>query len=278
MLTPTSERNAPGRTGLLIGEASLAIPGEAQPLPVEHRIERPGCADHRPSAICSVSRAEFSCDHVRPDKEISMTVNLKDPNELAGKPVLGTGDSKLGKVEEVCLDNETNKLEWASIKTGMFGGHVSLVPLANAEFDGSTLRVPYDKELLKAAPHTDPGQDLSPGSGTTIMCRMTPLSGNPIRTGLTGQDRQRAPLTCGPPERPSSCGTACQSPVSTARPMFRCGGLHTAPERRHVNVPIGNRGSCGLTVTEPLIAGPVDVANSPPPCASGVNSKGLQGR
>lgn len=90
-----------------------------------------------------------------------MTVNLKDPSELAGKPVLGTGDSKLGKVEEVYLDNETDKLEWASIKTGMFGGHVSLVPLANAEYDGSTLRVPYDKELLKAAPHTDPGQDLS---------------------------------------------------------------------------------------------------------------------
>lgn len=39
------------------------------------------------------------------------------------------------------------------------------------------------------------------------MCRMTPLSGNPNRTGPTGQDRQDTRLTCGAPGRRSACGT-----------------------------------------------------------------------
>jgi uncharacterized protein (TIGR02271 family) len=88
-------------------------------------------------------------------------VELSDPRELHGAAVVGRNDEKLGKVEMVFLDNETRHPEWAAVKTGMFGGHVSLVPLAVAEYRESTLVLPYDKDAVQRAPHHDPDQSLS---------------------------------------------------------------------------------------------------------------------
>jgi len=87
--------------------------------------------------------------------------NLSDPAQLNGVSVEGSDGSKIGKVTDVYLDDQTSKPEWAAVKTGMFGGHVSLVPLANASFDGEALKVPYDKDQVKNAPHQDPAQELS---------------------------------------------------------------------------------------------------------------------
>ena len=66
--------------------------------------------------------------------------NLSDPAQLNGVSVEGSDGSKIGKVTDVYLDDQTSKPEWAAVKTGMFGGHVSLVPLANASFDGAALK------------------------------------------------------------------------------------------------------------------------------------------
>jgi len=85
-----------------------------------------------------------------------------DPNTMTGAQVVGPDGDKLGKVADVYLDNQTSKPEWAAVKSGMFGGHVSLVPLAQAEFDGESLRVPYDKEQIKNAPHHEPGRRAVP--------------------------------------------------------------------------------------------------------------------
>ena len=46
--------------------------------------------------------------------------------------------------------------------TGLFGTHVSVVPLVAAELRGEELHVPFDKQQLKTAPHHDPGLELSP--------------------------------------------------------------------------------------------------------------------
>ena len=87
--------------------------------------------------------------------------NLSDPAQLNGVTVQDSDGGKIGKVTDVYLDDQTSKPEWAAVKTGMFGGHVSLVPLANASFDGEALKVPYDKDQVKNAPHQDPAQELS---------------------------------------------------------------------------------------------------------------------
>ena len=91
-----------------------------------------------------------------------MTIaDMKDPNTMTGAPVHGSDGAKLGKVDSIYLDNETSRPEWAAVKSGLFGGHVSLVPLQQGDWDGSTLTVPFDKAALQNAPHHDPDAAIS---------------------------------------------------------------------------------------------------------------------
>jgi len=112
--------------------------------------------------------------------------NLSDPAQLNGVTVQDSDGGKIGKVTDVYLDDQTSKPEWAAVKTGMFGGHVSLVPLANAEFDGEALKVPYDKDQVKNAPHQDPAQELSPKQEAEIFDHYGVAYGGETVTAQTG--------------------------------------------------------------------------------------------
>jgi uncharacterized protein (TIGR02271 family) len=91
-----------------------------------------------------------------------MTIaNISDPSALTGAPVHGSDGAKLGTVEAVYLDNDTEAPEWVSVKSGLFGTHVSIVPLSRGNWDGNALTVPFDKDAIQAAPHHDPDTALS---------------------------------------------------------------------------------------------------------------------
>ncbi len=91
-----------------------------------------------------------------------MTIaNMGDPATMNGAPVHGSDGGKLGKVDAIYFDNDTDQPEWAAVKSGLFGGHVSLVPLAQADWDGHVLTVPFDKDAIKNAPHHDPDTAIS---------------------------------------------------------------------------------------------------------------------
>lgn len=91
-----------------------------------------------------------------------MTSSAINPDTVSGVEVIGAGGVKLGKVDNLYVDNDTNQPEWIAVKSGLFGTHVSLVPISKAQFDGTVLSVPFDKEQLKSAPHHHPNTDLSP--------------------------------------------------------------------------------------------------------------------
>jgi sporulation protein YlmC with PRC-barrel domain len=86
---------------------------------------------------------------------------MSDPSTMTGADVYDGNGKSVGKIDAIYFDNETDKPEWAAVRTGLFGGHVSLVPLGRSSWDGSALTVPFDKEALTAAPHHDPGTALS---------------------------------------------------------------------------------------------------------------------
>ena len=125
-----------------------------------------------------------------------------EPQALYGQEVLTGDGSKLGKVEEIYLDESTGKPEWAEVKTGLFGNKRSLVPLAAAQEADGGLRVPFDKEQIKNAPHHDPGVQLSPSDeaaffdyygipygGETVTAKGGPQAGAQGGvTGTTGHD------------------------------------------------------------------------------------------
>lgn len=73
-------------------------------------------------------------------------------DRLIGATVLGGDDDTIGKVGQVYLDDETGQPEWVTVNTGLFGTKESFVPLGNATAEGDTLRVPFAKDVVKAAP------------------------------------------------------------------------------------------------------------------------------
>jgi len=117
--------------------------------------------------------------------------HLSDPTQLNGVTVNGSDGEKIGKVAEVYLDDQTSKPEWVAVKTGMFGGHVSLVPLADAELDGGTLRVPYGKDQVKDAPHQDPDRELSSEQEAQIFEHYGVSYGGETVTAQTGGQGQQ---------------------------------------------------------------------------------------
>jgi len=90
-----------------------------------------------------------------------MTTADLNPDLLQNGTVEGAGGQNIGKVGQVYLDNETGRPNWVTVKTGWFGTSESFVPLDAATVDGDTIRVPYDKDMIKGAPHNEVGVPLS---------------------------------------------------------------------------------------------------------------------
>jgi uncharacterized protein (TIGR02271 family) len=90
-----------------------------------------------------------------------MTINTNDVTQLRGQQLVDRDGDKIGKIEEIYLDEQTGKPEWLAVKTGMFGSNVSFVPLAQASTEGDTVRVPYEKSQVKDAPNADADGQLS---------------------------------------------------------------------------------------------------------------------
>ena len=96
---------------------------------------------------------------------------MPDVSELArwtGRDLVTSDGDKIGKIEDIYLDQETGEPEWLAVKTDFFAGGVSFVPLAEAMEDGEDVRVPYDKDRVKDAPHAEADGQLSQDEEATL--------------------------------------------------------------------------------------------------------------
>jgi len=84
-----------------------------------------------------------------------------DPSAQALDAGVVIGGAEVGRVGRVYTDNETGQPSWVTVKTGWFGTSESVVPLSAESIDGDTIRVPYDKDMIKGAPHAGAGEPLS---------------------------------------------------------------------------------------------------------------------
>jgi uncharacterized protein (TIGR02271 family) len=78
-----------------------------------------------------------------------------------GRTVVDADGDKIGRLDEVYLDEQTGQPEWALVHTGLFGRKSSFVPLAGAAPDGEDVRVRYPKSDVKDAPSIEPEGELS---------------------------------------------------------------------------------------------------------------------
>ncbi|MFD3701235.1 PRC-barrel domain-containing protein [Streptomyces sp. NPDC058646] len=84
-----------------------------------------------------------------------------DPRSLIGRKAFDRNGTKIGTVDEVYLDDATGTPEWAAVRTGLFSRD-AFVPLEPSELVGGTLRVPFERSLIKDAPDFGVGRHLSP--------------------------------------------------------------------------------------------------------------------
>jgi uncharacterized protein (TIGR02271 family) len=69
-----------------------------------------------------------------------------------GGNVVDNDGDKIGSIGQIFLDDQTGRPEWVTVKTGLFGGGESFVPLRDSEVSGNDVRVPFDKDKVKDAP------------------------------------------------------------------------------------------------------------------------------
>ena len=95
-------------------------------------------------------------------------MTTQNVTEWRGQELLDNDGEKIGKIEEIYLDTETDQPEWALVKTGMFGGKGTFVPLEQANATDDGVQVPFEKSHVKDAPNIDPDGQLSHSEERTL--------------------------------------------------------------------------------------------------------------
>jgi stress response protein YsnF len=78
---------------------------------------------------------------------------------LYGKTVYSSDGEKLGKVDDVLVDDQDEPI-FVETKKGLFSGKRHVVPVSGMSADGDDLTVAYTKEQLESAPAFDPDDEV----------------------------------------------------------------------------------------------------------------------
>ena len=85
----------------------------------------------------------------------SQTMSIEQFEALHGADVYSQDGEKIGSVEEVYVDRQTQRPEWIGLGTGFFGTKRVLVPVEGASLATDHVTVPYAKDHVKDAPDVD---------------------------------------------------------------------------------------------------------------------------
>jgi uncharacterized protein (TIGR02271 family) len=72
---------------------------------------------------------------------------------LLGRTAIDSSGSKIGKVGQLYLDDQTSQPVWVTVSTGLFGTNESFAPLYGASFQGDDLVLAVSKDKVKDAPN-----------------------------------------------------------------------------------------------------------------------------
>jgi sporulation protein YlmC with PRC-barrel domain len=86
---------------------------------------------------------------------------IREVCEWRGRNVVDQEGTKVGRLEEVYLDQQTGRPEWLLIHTGLFGTKSSFAPLAGARVAGEDVRIGHSKQEVKDAPSLEADRELS---------------------------------------------------------------------------------------------------------------------
>jgi sporulation protein YlmC with PRC-barrel domain len=79
--------------------------------------------------------------------------------EWHGKDLVDRDGDKIGKLEDVYVDVETDEPIFGTVKEGLIGRHLTFVPLGGITIGPNSLQVPVSSEQVKAAPNIETEAD-----------------------------------------------------------------------------------------------------------------------
>jgi sporulation protein YlmC with PRC-barrel domain len=88
-------------------------------------------------------------------------IPVENISDWRGQEVVDTAGSKLGRLEDVYYDGETDEPSFVAVKTGLMSKSLTLVPLAHASVGRDFVRVQRTKGEFKKAPSFNPDTELS---------------------------------------------------------------------------------------------------------------------
>jgi uncharacterized protein YrrD len=72
--------------------------------------------------------------------------------EWRGKMLLDRDGNKIGKLQDVYVDVETDVPQFATVKEGVFNRHLTFVPLGGIQIGPDDLQVKVTREQVRSAP------------------------------------------------------------------------------------------------------------------------------
>jgi hypothetical protein len=82
--------------------------------------------------------------------------------EWHGKMLVDREGEKIGKLQDVYVDVETDEPQFGTVKEGLIGRHLTFVPLGGIKVGPDDLRVSVSKQQVKDAPNIEQhGEELS---------------------------------------------------------------------------------------------------------------------
>jgi uncharacterized protein YrrD len=86
-----------------------------------------------------------------------------------GKLLVDVNGEKIGKLEDVYVDVETDVPQFATVKEGFIGRHLTFVPLGGISAGPDELRVAVTKEQVQDAPNIEQhGEELSQADESSL--------------------------------------------------------------------------------------------------------------
>ncbi|HTT93013.1 MAG TPA: PRC-barrel domain-containing protein [Acidimicrobiales bacterium] len=86
-----------------------------------------------------------------------------------GKMLLDRDGDKIGKLQDVYVDVETDEPQFGTVKEGFIGRHLTFVPLAGLRIGPDDLQVTVTKDQVRSAPEIEMhGEELSQADESTL--------------------------------------------------------------------------------------------------------------
>lgn len=84
-----------------------------------------------------------------------MTDNQRTHEEWIGATLYDSSGDKVGKIDQIFLDDDSGQPEWLTVSTGWFGTATQFVPIAGSSVHDNGLQVDATTEQIKNAPSID---------------------------------------------------------------------------------------------------------------------------